>query len=215
MDADFLRGRIRSACVAREALGLGRETDACRLIHAESDGLPGLIVDRYGDTLVMQCLSAGPERWKETLADLLLEETGLQAIYERSDADVRALEGLPQVSGVLRGSLPSTSFLIHENGLRFHVDLRHGHKTGFYLDQRANRLRIRELAEGREVLDGFCYTGGFSLNALQGGAASVLSLDTSEIALALCRENVLLNELPAERHSMHGGGCLSSAAALP
>jgi 23S rRNA (cytosine1962-C5)-methyltransferase len=205
VDANLLRARLRTALASRQLLGLDRQTDAQRLVYAESDGLPGLIVDRYGDVLVMQSLTAGSEHWKDTLADLLLEETGLQTIYERSDADVRALEGLESRVGLLRGALSTTAFPVHENGLNFNVDLQTGHKTGFYLDQRLNRLRIRQLAEGRAVLDGFCYTGGFSVNALSGGAKSVLSVDSSAEALAMCRENVLINALPAAQHSVREG----------
>jgi 23S rRNA (cytosine1962-C5)-methyltransferase len=178
---------------------------ACRLVYAESDGLPGLIVDRYAGVLVLQSLTAGSEYWKDTLADLLLELTGLNDIYERSDAEVRELEGLPPLVGLLRGVIPHTPFPILENNLKFNVNIETGHKTGFYLDQRQNRLRVRELAEGRDVLDCFCYTGGFSVNALAGGAKSVLSLDASAEALALCRENVVLNALPIERHAVLEG----------
>ncbi len=150
-------------------------------------------MDRYADTLVLQSLTAGSEYWKDTLADLLLELSGLKDIYERSDADVRELEGLVPMVGVLRGAIPHSPFSIMENGLKFNVNLETGHKTGFYLDQRANRLRVRDLAEGRDVLDCFCYTGGFTVNALAGGAKSVCSVDSSADALALCRENVALN----------------------
>jgi 23S rRNA (cytosine1962-C5)-methyltransferase len=205
VDASLLRARIRTALASRQLWGLDRQTDAQRLVYAESDGLPGLIVDRYGDVLVMQSLTAGSEYWKDILAGLLLEEMGLQTIYERSDADVRALEGLESRVGLLRGSLSTTAFPVHENDLNFNVDLQTGHKTGFYLDQRLNRLRIRQLAEGRAVLDGFCYTGGFSVNALSGGAKSVLSVDSSAEALAMCRENVLINALPAAQHSVQEG----------
>ncbi|MGE5251852.1 MAG: class I SAM-dependent rRNA methyltransferase [Bacteroidota bacterium] len=201
VDADLLRKRIRTALRLREMLNLERETDAFRLIYAESDGLPGVIADRYGGVLALQSLTAGSEYWKDAIADLLLEETGLQAIYERSDADVRELEGLQPVTGVLRGAPASPVFQIHENGLDFNVNLQKGHKTGFYLDQRANRLRMRELARDRDVLDGFCYTGGFSVNALSGGARSVLSVDVSGEALSMCSENVRINGLPAERHT--------------
>ena len=198
VNADFFRKRIRAALAARDSLHLTRDTDSVRLIHAESDGIPGLVVDRYGDVLVMQSLTAGTEFWKNTLADLLLEETGLKAIYERSDADVRELEGLPQIVGVLRGSLSSFLFPINEHDLKFNVNLQSGHKTGFYLDQRSNRQRVRELAQGRDVLDCFCYSGGFTVNAWAGGAKSVTSVDASGEALALARENVSLNGMPAE-----------------
>jgi len=171
---------------------------AVRLVHAESDGLPGLVVDRYGSTLVIQFLSAGAERWRSTFIELLLELTNAEHIYERSDADVRELEGLPTRVGPLWGNPPS-QIAIMENGLRFAVNLTQGHKTGFYLDQRFNRKKVRDLAQGKDVLDCFAYTGGFTLNALSGGAASIVTVDTSEEALNLARENAELNLLPMER----------------
>jgi 23S rRNA (cytosine1962-C5)-methyltransferase len=211
VDADFFRRRIHRAINTRTLLLSTPDSQltTARLIYAESDGLPGLIVDRYADVLVAQFLSAGAEYWKETIADLLLAETGLSALYERSDADVRGLEGLAPKVGPLRGSINHNPLTITENGLQFKVDIVAGHKTGFYLDQRENRLRVRELAEGRDALDCFCYTGGFTVNALAGGAKSVLSVDSSAEALALCRENVALNSpapsavegSPADRHT--------------
>ncbi len=199
VDADFFRKKIRAAIKSRYELRVTSYSDAYRLIYAESDGLPGLIVDRYGDVLVLQSLTTGSEFWKETLADILLEETGLTAIYERSDADVRELEGLSPKVGLLRGTNLQLPMTIHEHGLKFTVNLAEGHKTGFYLDQRMNRLRVRELAQDRDVLDCFCYTGGFTINALKGGAKSVVSVDASAEALALGRENAALNGLQAER----------------
>ena len=201
IDKEFFRKRIRSAIDTRRTLNIDRQSDASRLIYAESDGIPGLIVDRYGDVLVLQSLTAGSEFWKETLADLLLEETGLSTIYERSDADVREIEGLESKIGLLRGDLSSLMFSFTEHGLKFNINLRSGHKTGSYLDQRQNRLRVRELARDKDVLDCFCYTGGFTLNALAGGATSVLSIDSSADALALCRENIALNHLDASRQT--------------
>jgi len=198
VDANFFRKRIHSAIRARDTWHLSLNTDAYRLIHAESDGLPGLVVDRYGEMLVLQSLTAGSEFWKETIADILLEETRLGTIYERSDADVRALEGLGPVVGILRGTMPEPRAAIHENGLKFIVNFESGHKTGFYLDQRDNRLRIRELTKERDVLDCFCYTGGFTVNALAGGANSVVAVDASAGALAMGRENVQLNGQQAE-----------------
>ena len=198
VNPDFFHRRIRAAISARSTFNLQHSTDAIRLIHAESDSLPGLVVDRYGDVLVLQSLTAGSEFWKETIADILLEKTGLSTIYERSDADVRELEGLRPVVGVLRGTNPDSRITIHENDLEFIVNLESGHKTGFYLDQRENRLRVRELAKGRDVLDCFCYTGGFTVNALAGDAKSVVAVDASSDALALGRDNVLLNDGRAE-----------------
>jgi 23S rRNA (cytosine1962-C5)-methyltransferase len=198
IDPDFFHRRIRSALVERSTLNVQRATDAYRIINAESDGLPGLIVDRYDDTLVLQSLTAGSEFWKQTIADILLEETGLSTIYERSDADVRELEGLQPIAGVLRGTLDESQFTIHENDLKFSINLQSGHKTGFYLDQRDNRLHVRQLAKDRDVLDCFCYTGGFTVNALAGGAKSVVAVDSSAEALELGQDNVVLNDGQAE-----------------
>jgi 23S rRNA (cytosine1962-C5)-methyltransferase len=199
VDKEFFRGRIRSSILARKALLDSGATDSVRLIHAESDYLPGLIVDRYADTLVMQCLTSGVEYWREDLIGLLVEETGLKNIYERSDADVRELEGLPRRVGTLHGSVSDSPVKLNENGVKFLVNTAAGHKTGFYLDQRNNRQRVRELAKGRSVLDCFCYTGGFTVNALLGGAASVLAVDSSSDALSMARQNVALNNLPSDR----------------
>jgi 23S rRNA (cytosine1962-C5)-methyltransferase len=199
VDREFFRRQIQKAIDTRYSLFDFHDADSLRLIYAESDGIPGLIVDRYRDVLVLQSLTTGAEFWKETLADLLLEETGLSAIYERSDADVRELEGLESKVGLLRGNLSSFVFPITEQNLKFNVNLQSGHKTGFYLDQRANRRRVRELAKDKDVLDCFCYTGGFTINALAGGARSVFSIDSSADALALARENIALNDLPEER----------------
>ncbi len=196
VDEAFLRARLARAIGLRQELA--KTTDGMRLVHGESDGLPGLVVDRYADTLVMQVLSAGMERWRETLADLLVELTGCANLYERSDAEVRDLEGLPARSGILRGKLPAP-LIIREHGLKFYVDVEKGQKTGFYLDQRDNRRRVGELANDKDVLNCFCYSGGFSLSALQGGARSVLSVDSSAEALALARENLTLNNLATDR----------------
>ena len=204
VDQDFFRKKIRASLTIRSTLLLGegsgaRSTNAIRLIYAESDSIPGLIVDRYDDVLVLQSLTAGSEYWKETIADILLEETGLKNIYERSDADVRELEGLSPRVGILRGTIPESRITITEFGLKFLVDIQHGHKTGLYLDQRANRQRVRTLAKNKDVLDCFCYTGGFTLNALVGDAKSVLSVDASSEALTLARQNIELNKLPIEK----------------
>lgn len=200
VDKEFFRKRIQQALTMRSTLRY-ISSDSYRLTYAESDGIPGLIVDKYNDILVMQCLTAGAEYWKETFADLLLEETGLSTIYERSDADVRELEGLESKVGILRGTLSEHQSIITENDLNFNVNFAEGHKTGFYLDQYKNRLRVRELAKDKDVLDCFCYTGGFTVNALAGGAKSVLSVDSSADALKLCKENIELNDLPADKHT--------------
>jgi 23S rRNA (cytosine1962-C5)-methyltransferase len=205
IDAGFFRRRFSNALAARQALISPGLTDAMRLVHAESDGLPGLVVDRYGETLVVQMLSHGAEFWKDTLVSLLQELSGTGAIYERSDADVRSLEGLPARVGLLYGEEPPEKVTIHEGRLRFEVDIRGGQKTGFYLDQRPNRLRLSELALDREVLDCFCYTGGFTLAALAGGAVSVQAVDASAGALAIAQRNLALNGFPAEKTAWQEG----------
>ena len=195
IDRAFFEERIRRAVAARVALA-GTLTDAVRLVNAEADGLPGVVADRYGDTVVLQLTSAGAERWREDIADALMQATGTAHIWERSDADVRTLEGLPPRCGMVRGASPVPPPVIHEHGLRYQVEIESGHKTGFYLDQRDNRLRLRALAADREVLDCFAYSGGFTLNALAGGAKSVTAVESSEAALALARANAELNGLP-------------------
>jgi 23S rRNA (cytosine1962-C5)-methyltransferase len=194
VDAAFFGERIERAVAQRRAL-MG-ETAAARLVHGESDGLPGIVADRYGDTVVMQLNSAGADRWREAIADALLAASGASRVWERSDADVRQLEGLSPVAGPLRGKREPTIAAIDEEGVQFAIDLEQGHKTGFYLDQRDNRQQLRALANGRDVLDGFCYSGGFALNALAGGAKSVLAVDSSAEALELARGNAELNKLP-------------------
>ncbi len=198
IDKAFFRRRIADALAARRTLQLDRDSNGMRIIHGESDGLPGLIVDLYGDVLVMQLGSAGPEHWRDTLADILQELCSPVCIYERSDSDGRELEGLPKRNGLVRGALPD-KVEVTENGLRFAVDVAAGQKTGYYLDQRDNRALTGTLAADRDVLNCFCYTGGFSLYALRGGAKSVLSIDASEGALELAQRNVELNGLDATR----------------
>ena len=198
VDRDYFESRIRQAIERRLALVTSSETDALRLVHAESDGLPGLVVDRYADVLVVQILTTGAEFWREVLTDALVKLTGVQTVVERSDVDVRQLEGLAPRSGVLRGQAPG-KIEIRENGLRFQVDVLNGQKTGFYLDQRRNRQQVGELAAEREVLNCFCYTGGFSIYALAQGARQIVSVDSSAEALEMGRQHVVLNSLPTEQ----------------
>jgi len=193
IDAAFFARRIATAIALRSRLPI--ESDGLRLVHGEADGLPGLIVDRYADVLSAQFLSAGTERWKATIADVLLAATGCTKLYERSDSGVRGLEGLPAVKGWLRGDGP-TEAMIREHTWRLSVDVAEGHKTGFYLDQRDNRARFAQLVRHfgvQRVLNCYCYTGGFSVAALAGGAAQVLSVDSSAPALERARTHVLLN----------------------
>ena len=201
VDREFFRKRIHASIKTRQRLKVEGHSDSYRILHSESDGVPGLVVDQYKDTLVLQSTTAGSEFWKKTIADILVEETGIQNIYERSDADVRELEGLQPITGTLRGSLSSFIFPITEYNLNFNINIATGHKTGFYLDQRENRHRVGELAKDRDVLNCFCYTGGFSIHALANGAKSVLSVDSSGDALALLEENIAINNLPADRHT--------------
>jgi 23S rRNA (cytosine1962-C5)-methyltransferase len=195
IDQDFFRKRIAQAVAQRKVFLDQPDTGAMRLVHGESDGLPGVVADRYADTVVLQLTSAGAERWREVIADKLLEVSGASRIWERSDAEVRVLEGLAPVIAALRGAREPTRIAISEHSLQFEIDLERGHKTGFYIDQRENRLRVRQLARGRDVLDGFCYSGGFALNARAGGAKSVTAVDSSADALALARGNAELNRL--------------------
>jgi 23S rRNA (cytosine1962-C5)-methyltransferase len=199
VDAGFFRGRIQKAIALREALPAAKHTNALRLVHGESDGLPGLVVDRYADVLVAQFLAAGVERWRDPILDALMELSGCAAIYERSDAEVRKLEGLPAKAGFARGNRNASRCPIVEYGLNFRVDVEQGQKTGFFLDQRENRQRVRSLAAGREVLDGFCYTGGFSVAALAGGAKRVSAIESSAAALEVAKENLAANPLDAAR----------------
>jgi 23S rRNA (cytosine1962-C5)-methyltransferase len=193
IDPAFFAARCAAAVAYRGRLAI--PSDGVRLVHGEADGLPGLVVDRYGDTLVAQFLSAGAERWKPVLADALLQATGLTRLYERSDASSRGLEGLPEASGWLRGGGP-TELALAEHGWRFQVDIAAGHKTGFYLDQRDSRARfadwVRRLGAQR-VLNCFCYTGGFTVAAFAGGATDVTSIDSSGPALERARAHVAAN----------------------
>lgn len=194
VDHALIKRRVRQA-VAWRAANVSN-TDAIRLIFGEADGFPGLVADWYGGQqghLVCQFQSAGAEAWKSVIVQALIQETGCPNLYERSDASVRAREGLPLVAGTLAGSDPLDATPVTENGVRYYVDIKHGHKTGFYIDQRDNRALVMQYAAGREVLNCFCYTGGFSLAALKGGASHVLSIDSSGEALVSASRNLDLN----------------------
>jgi len=196
---ELFRTRIEAALALRRAAIPAQASDAFRLVHGESDGLPGLIADRYADVLVVQILSAGCERWREPLIESLRDTSGCARVYERSNTEARELEGLAQRAGAVSGAEPDGPIRILEHGIQYEVDVVLGQKTGFYLDQRDNRRRVGLLAGGREVLNCFCYTGGFALSALSGGAHSVLSVDSSAPALELARRNLALNGLEAGR----------------
>jgi 23S rRNA (cytosine1962-C5)-methyltransferase len=200
-DDVFWTKRIRSACAFRRRVV--SDASAYRLIHGESDRLPGLIVDRYGDTLVMQTLSFGMDRRREQLADLLISETGAAAVYLRNDAHARTLEGLPEEQGFLRGG-GATTVEIHEGRARFLVDIAQGQKTGWFCDQRENRLVVASLAGDAAVLEAFCHTGAFGIHAALHGAASVLGLDVSREAVAQARNHAAMNKVE-ERCSYREG----------
>jgi 23S rRNA (cytosine1962-C5)-methyltransferase len=204
IEAEHIDATFLGAACARSVAARGRfniNSDSRRLVHGESDGLPGLIVDQYGDTLVAQFLSSGAERWKDVLADALLAATGLTKLYERSDASGRKLEGLPEVTGWLRGTGP-TELVLQEHDWKLHVNIATGHKTGFYLDQRDSRNLFAQTTRRlkfERVLNCFCYTGGFTVAALTGGAVHVTSIDSSGPALETAAANVALNGFEASR----------------
>lgn len=196
ISASFFHRRLEHAIKLRNLFFPARAS-AYRLVNAESDGLPGLIVDRYGDYIVCQFLSAGAEFWKKEIVSCFSELMPCRGIYERSDADIREKEHMPPVTGVLQGEMPPDLIEIEEGQYRFLVDIKKGHKTGFYLDQRDNRACIAEFAGKTDVLNCFAYTGGFGVAALKAGAQHVTNIESSADALGLAGKNFLLNNLDA------------------
>jgi 23S rRNA (cytosine1962-C5)-methyltransferase len=190
---DFFFKLFKKAIEIRRHLIDPFQINALRLVHGESDGIPGLILDQYDDIYVVQLLTTGTEFWRDILIDIIDTLTHGKAIYERSDSDVRQLEGLNTHIGLLSGQLPELPVIITEYGIKYYINIINGHKTGFYIDQRENRRLIRNFSCGNKVLDCFSYTGGFAINALAGGASSVVLVDTSEIALSLAQKNIELN----------------------
>ncbi|OJB06860.1 class I SAM-dependent rRNA methyltransferase [Burkholderia ubonensis] len=208
IDHAFFKRRVQRAVAHRNTMVSG--TGTVRLVFGEADGLPGLIVDHYVEDsgaasprgqLVCQFMAAGVEAWKDAIVAALVGATGCPNVYERSDVSIREKEGLEQTTGVLAGDPPPATLITNENGVRYHVDVPNGHKTGFYVDQRDNRALVTQYANGRDVLNCFCYTGGFSLAALKGGAARVVSIDSSGDALALAQQNVVANGFDPARAS--------------
>lgn len=193
IDPVFFSNRIKRAFQTRQQLFIDQPLAAYRIVNSESDGLPGLIVDRYSDFLVCQFLSAGSEFWKAEIVTQLQSHIPCAGIYDRSDLQVRDKEGLKPISGVLWGQGPPDLIEIHEGDLRFLVDIKSGQKTGFYLDQRENRVAVTEFATGKSVLNCFAYTGGFGLWALHGGAESVVNIESSASVLELARKNFEIN----------------------
>jgi 23S rRNA (cytosine1962-C5)-methyltransferase len=206
VDAEFWRRRLARAFAGRSHLAWDPDTDAYRLVHAEADGLPGLIVDRYRDWLVVQCLTLGMACHRDQIVALLADPSTFSSsridvmagIYARDDADVRRKEGLPLETGLLWGVEPPDQVEIVEHGHRFLVDVKGGHKTGFYLDQRENRRQTATWCAGLDVLNAFAYTAGFGVYAGKAGAQSVVNVDTSAGALALAEENLALNGLASQ-----------------
>lgn len=210
IDHAFFKRRIQNALAYRRAFVSG--TGAVRLVFGEADGLPGLIVDHYSgwtddgaprQQLVCQFMAVGVDVWKPAIVQALSGATGCENVYERSDVSIREKEGLEQTTGVLAGEPPPQALVVDENGVRYRVDVRRGHKTGFYIDQRDNRWLVQQHAAGREVLNCFCYTGGFSLAALRGGATRVVSIDSSGEALELARANMTANSFDAALAHWH------------
>lgn len=194
LDSSFFKERLLRADALREK-GLKGKTNAYRIVNGEGDFLPGLIVDRYGEILVIQCLTAGMDRLKGVFIDLLARHFNPKSIYERSDVPTRKEEGLPEAKGLVYGEEILESVRIDEYGCVFKVDIREGQKTGFYLDQRENRFSLQEVSHGKKILDCFSYTGGFSIHAGVGGAREITMIDSSEEALKKVKDHLVLNHL--------------------
>jgi 23S rRNA (cytosine1962-C5)-methyltransferase len=199
IDEAFFTQRIRQALSLRKPF-LNPKTNACRVIHSESDFLPGLTADLYGQFLVIQIQAAGMELWRETVIKILAEELKVRGIYEKDESEWRKLEGLQARSGVVWGEAPGEIIEILENGIKFAVDIKSGQKTGFYLDQRGNRKLVGDRAAGKKLLNCFSYTGGFSVYAARGGAAQTISVDSSETALKLAEKNFEVNQIDPKNH---------------
>jgi 23S rRNA (cytosine1962-C5)-methyltransferase len=200
LDRDFFRQRLQDSIrLRREILGLGEAKSACRLVFSEADGLSGLTVDQYDRWLVMQFTSLALAQRREMLTEVLMELLGPEGIYLRTEREIGKLEGLEIRDGLIAGTLPEDPVVINENGLQFIVNIREGQKTGLFLDQRQNRICVAKLAQGRSVLDAFCYTGGFALHALQAGATTVEGVDSSAAAINLAEKNARLNDFDSPK----------------
>jgi 23S rRNA (cytosine1962-C5)-methyltransferase len=209
----FFKERISKAVALRERWLRGK-SNAYRIVNGEGDFLPGLMIDRYGEMFVLQCLTAGMERLKTTITDLVVHEFLPQGVYERSDVTTRREEGLPEASGLLYGKEIPDRIEMEEYGCRFRVDVKRGQKTGFYLDQRENRFSLKELSEGKRVLDCFCYTGAFSVHAGMGNAKELTLIDSSEEALAMAEEHLDLNHLGHIPHLLIRGDAFEMMRSL-
>jgi 23S rRNA (cytosine1962-C5)-methyltransferase len=195
INENFFLEKIKQAISTREIISDPGESNSRRLIYGENDGLPGVIADKFGDIIVIQLSTAGAYHWRKTIIDEIVKQTNCHCLYEKSDSDVNQLEGLEEVVQIQYGSLDSSSVIIQENGLNYLFEIEGSQKTGFYLDQRNNRKLIREYSKNKRVLDCFCFSGGFTMNALTGGAEHVVAVDSSESALRLTSGNLKLNHL--------------------
>lgn len=200
INKDFFQNKIESAVKFRKQIIDTETTNAYRIINAESDSLPGIVVDKYADYLVCQFLSAGAEFWKKEIVEILISLFNPTGIFERSDADVREKEGLQKSKGILYGKNPDELIEIIENGNKFFVDVNLGHKTGFYLDQRDNRKMLEQFLFGNEVLNCFSYTGGFSVYAVKARASKVINIDSSADSLMLAEKNFALNGIDSSKY---------------
>ncbi|WP_113660758.1 class I SAM-dependent rRNA methyltransferase [Pedobacter nanyangensis] len=200
IDEAWYAQKIDTAIAGRAHLLASEETTASRLIFSEADFLPGLIVDRYADFLSVQILSSGIEKAKETIIKVLVERLQPKGIFDRSDATARTHEGIAAENGLLWGENPAEFIEVKENGIKYHINIAEGQKSGFYCDQRDNRNILASYSKGKTVLDCFSYSGGFSLNAFAQGAAQVTSVDSSPLAIETLKQNMALNQFDSSRH---------------
>ncbi|MCC6442731.1 MAG: class I SAM-dependent rRNA methyltransferase [Armatimonadetes bacterium] len=205
LDAAFFRKRVREAVERRRDLLYDPQTNAFRLVFSEADRLPGLVADLYGDFVIVQCDTLGIERWKDAVLDTLMETLSPRGVFERSDTESRhSHEGLAPSVGLRRGKEPPPLVSVRERGIAFDVDIRQGQKTGFYLDQRENRIRAARFCAGKDVLDAFAYTGGFAAHALAAGAARITLIDSSESSLSLAERNLARIQTQGKTDYLHG-----------
>ncbi len=201
IDALWYANKLKKAIAARQNI-LNNDTNACRLVFSEADFLPGLIVDKYADFLSVQILSSGIEQVKEIIIKILVDELNPVGIFDRSDATARTDEGITTENRLLWGQTPPAFLEVKENGVRYYINIAQGQKSGFYCDQRDNRKIAASYAKGKSVLDCFCYSGGFSLNAFYKGAIHVTSIDSSAMAIATLKQNLKLNACNQAQHTV-------------
>ena len=201
IDATWYEQKIKTAIAGRAHLLADKETTAARLIFSEADFLPGLIVDRYADFLSLQILSSGIEKAKDIIIEVLVKLLQPKGIFDRSDATARTHEGITAENGLLWGETPAEFIEVKENGIKYHINIAEGQKSGFYCDQRDNRSILASYTKGKTVLDCFSYSGGFSLNAFAQDATEVTSVDSSALAIETLKQNIALNKFDASKHT--------------